>query len=103
MPSYFILKPAIYSKTKTVNQLLDKLRKYPEQKCNTPKALHGLVTEFVLAQEWPSGPVGSLPEYVATTNCKQFDIKIQNTIVTVKFDSTTEKFIATKVEEKHAV
>jgi len=77
-------------------QIVDKIKKYPEQHCNTREACEGLVIEFIEASGPDYGqPVGSLTEYVNKFNVKLFKILTRDggVIVVEADDSEPTKFI----------
>jgi hypothetical protein len=70
------LKPASYSRAKTVEDIRNNLNMYPEQICNTVKAFK-FTMEFVDANDL-YGPVGSLSEYYEYGKYTSFEILAKN-------------------------
>ena len=74
-----ILKPTSYSECQTIQQIIDKLTKYPEQCCNTPQIFDGLGVEFVPFHDSdPDQSVGLLSEFYETEHVHNFFVKTNN-------------------------
>lgn len=69
------LKPTVYSKSKNLNKIIEKLKKAPEQVANSKEAFEGDVIEFVL-EDGSDSRVGTLSEYVENfPKIKEFNIR----------------------------
>lgn len=55
------LEPAVYSKTRQVSALVDRLKQAPAQRSNTIEAIEGKVADFVL--HGTTRPYGTLSEF----------------------------------------
>ena len=66
------IRPTSYSKAQSAASIIEKLKKYPKQICNTPEAFKGLVMEFILNDGPDNGPVASLSELYEIDKCSRF-------------------------------
>jgi len=76
------LKPAVYSKSKTVRKTQANLLAAPEQKPNTKEAMAGHVAEYTVAGTYR--PVGCLSEYADTYNETDYTILLDDGVIGVK-------------------
>jgi hypothetical protein len=92
------LKPTIYSKAQTANQIREKLVLAPEQKCNSTEAFEGHVMEFILNTDQTNQSVGSLSEFQEYDKTFRFTIHTQSQEI-VEVYYSNGKFICIDEDE----
>jgi hypothetical protein len=96
-----ILKPTSYSKSQTVEAIVEKISKYPAQRTNTTEAIKGLSVEFICFDGPPDQPVGTLSEFYTENPVNHFFIKThKGGIVAIERQPSGDFIVVEAIPEK---